>query len=89
MALAPGFAEWLKAEDKRIMDMYIKKFEKMGYLSVEPIIKDMTYYEAQAKMAYKNWESDGFKLGKLREAYMDAHTELANFINGNSGTGQY
>jgi hypothetical protein len=45
----------------------------------------MTYYETRAKLAHKQWESDGFKQGRLRDDYMAAHTELANFINGKNG----
>ena len=85
MALGPGFVEWRKQEDKRFMDMLIKKFENEGQLKVakvEPAIKDKKYYETQARQAHKKWEEDGFKLGLSREAYMAAHTELANFISG-------
>jgi hypothetical protein len=92
MALAPGFLEWRKSEDRRIMDLLIKKFEDKGHFLVEPIIKDATYYERQAKNAHKMWEYDGFKLGPFREAYMTAHTELANFINSKNfavGTANY
>ena len=81
MAQAPEFAAWRKAEDRRIMDLLIKKFEHEGYFIEEPVIKDLAYYKKQAKNAHKMWEDDGFKLGPFRDAYMAAHRELANFIN--------
>jgi len=80
MPQAPEFAEWRKAEDRRIMDLLIKKFEDEGYFVEEPVVKDKAYYETQAKNAFKMWERDGFKLGPHRDAYMTAHKELANFI---------
>lgn len=87
MPLAPGFTEWLKAEDRRNMDLLIKKFEndgqfnKTSFYTDDTVIKDKIYYETQAKSAHNMWEMDGFKIGKTRDTYMAAHTELANFIN--------
>jgi hypothetical protein len=87
MSQAPGFLEWQKAEDKRILLEGIKKHEaaqeaKLIQKEKEDAENNINskYYERLAYNAHKAWSAVNFSQGKEREAYMEAHKILSQHM---------
>ena len=83
MSLAPGFLEWQKAEDKRILLSGIKKHEaaqeaKLIQKEKEDAENNISskYYERLSYDAYHAWSAVNFSHGKERDAYLAAYTTL-------------
>ena len=83
MSLAPGFLEWQKAEDKRILLAGIKRHEEEQEAKLIQKEKEdaenfinSKYYERLVYVAYQAWSAVNFSQGKENEAYITANVAL-------------
>jgi hypothetical protein len=87
MSVAPGFLEWQKAEDKRILLEGIKRHEatvEANLIKKEKEDADNNinskYYDRMVYVAYQAWSTVNFSLGPEYEAYMSAQKTLGEHI---------